>query len=1363
MSTEERIEYCKRRGLCVSCGEIRTHKITRPFRQRTPITNHEVKNGMCLVCNPHLKDVTSHRYGGVADVAVTRGPPPTISHGASSPTMSPDVSSGTIRPSASRERLHVARGGPSDPQNSAQRHWVELARVNTASAAFRASQSVQELSDRSAIPSSADGLDAVPVFISERAQSAGAAFGADAPQSPAEADLLYGWVAPRGSGNGLGRPKIISREISNGVEKDAWDVVKSMRESPQDCANLSRQMHRLRAIGKNQAAAVYEVIEVMKRHPRDSRLQAAGCGAVWGVTALDDDQKLEAVDAGAVEAVVGGMKATRDDARLATWGLGCLSCLSVGTGARGTVMEQGALDAVVSSLMAHPREPGVFEWAARLLYSLVEPHVYAGEEDADELREEIADTRMVIKEFRSSARLFPGLIRAMQFHPASFVAQEWSLRFLWVLLTSDTAAGLSESSHSNRGDEDDESNWKEIEPAQTLLRSITDEGGTKVCMDIFRSRPTTERLQEMALVLFCSATDQASWVGSGNTDQIQSVIELMMAYPQNAWIQEETCALLSVWVSAEDDRKTIFAGMGGLKAVLTAMDNHPSADGIHESACHVIWTLSSTASLWGGDDVLLQRIVSKMVTCLTSHSESTLIQGRSLSALANLFLLEGGQSMGDEASEALLIDAVVSVLLSHSSDPALVERACRALSNGCHSDSFGRVAGAIVDSGGVRAIAKGMAACSEHCAVQEEGLAALCGILSSGRDEHRAAVIESSGVEAIRDAMSGLHNVSLTLLLRGMYAVCTVTLCKKSDQSVVRPGVVDAIVKALSGPHCGSNDLLTRSCLALRNFALVASKTGRSRREEAVPKPGEAMEAVLHVLQQRGDNLILQKEACGALFALSSLCTDASSTPLNPVFQKMARVLDINKGDEIRPFNGPILIEALGAMENLSILAMHGGSMAGLSVGIHIDLHDIDVLIATMYEALQDTFCPDVVDGVFGVLLNLSQEQMYADAVIECGGIVSIIDAMQENEGHEGIERKGCAILSRLSTDNLEVKLCIAETDGIEVIISAMVHNPMKASTQVAACRTLSHLTIDKETRTLITQQGGIVLSLAAMSNHPEDAEVQETACEAICGLSCDVHESVLSESNVLGVVIETMRAHIDCPRVQERALGILQNMAMRSSASKLAVASAGGIKEIVLSIKENMTSPEVLERAFTALWSLAVLDGNQGRIVAADGISIIINGMMVSINTLGVQKQACGCLCTLSSNSKCKRLIKGNSGMDAIVFAMWAHLKDESLLVEACRALSSLAVISKDMDGPDDGNHGVVDAVILCMRRYPDSVKLQEITCLALRNLSLSPPNLMLIKQRTDEVEKLLYKAAAKFPGECSQRANQVLTQLFD
>jgi hypothetical protein len=216
----------------------------------------------------------------------------------------------------------------------------------------------------------------------------------------------------------------------------------------------------------------------------------------------------------------------------------------------------------------------------------------------------------------------------------------------------------------------------------------------------------------------------------------------------------------------------------------------------------------------------------------------------------------------------------------------------------------------------------------------------------------------------------------------------------------------------------------------------------------------------------------------------------------------------------------------------------------------------------------------------------------------------------------------------------------------------------------------------------------------------------------------------------------------------------------MRSLAAKREIAKLGGIDIILYAINMFMGSPEVLERAFTTMWSLALLDSNQEAIATAGGVDLVLNGMMAQLNSPGVQKQACGCLCTLSSNSQNNSLIRDADGVDVIVYAMWTHYDSVAVLSEACRALSSIAV---DLHTNEAiiAQDGEINAIITAMRRFPNSAKLQQNACLALQNLLLSPESVDPVKYLTDDIRVVVNTAAARFPLQCTDCSDQVLAQL--
>lgn len=191
------------------------------------------------------------------------------------------------------------------------------------------------------------------------------------------------------------------------------------------------------------------------------------------------------------------------------------------------------------------------------------------------------------------------------------------------------------------------------------------------------------------------------------------------------------------------------------------------------------------------------------------------------------------------------------------------------------------------------------------------------------------------------------------------------------------------------------------------------------------------------------------------------------------------------------------------------------------------------------------------------------------------------------------------------------------------------------------------------------------------------------------------------------------------------------------------------------------MGSPRVLEHAFTTMWSLAVLDQNQAAIGSSqDGIHLVVNSMMANVTDMKVQKQACGCICTLASNTQNQILLRDTGGVDAIVFAMWTHFASEQLQTEACRALAGLAVDVTTNEVMIAGD-SEISAIISAMRHFPNSAKLQQHGCVALRNFMLSAENIDMARNCADDLTNLVLSASSQFPEECADSVEQIIASL--
>jgi hypothetical protein len=268
-----------------------------------------------------------------------------------------------------------------------------------------------------------------------------------------------------------------------------------------------------------------------------------------------------------------------------------------------------------------------------------------------------------------------------------------------------------------------------------------------------------------------------------------------------------------------------------------------------------------------------------------------------------------------------------------------------------------------------------------------------------------------------------------------------------------------------------------------------------------------------------------------------------------------------------------------------------------------------------------------------------------------------------------------------------------------------------------------------------------------------------ENAFTALLNLTSDVHEAELSGSGIIDGVVQTMQNFPNSRSLRENGLGILQNVSMKGAPSKEAIAAAGGIQTVISAIDEFMGTPTVLERAFSTLWSLAVLPDNQVRIAQANGLNMVISAMFSSMDYERVQQQGCGCLCTLATHPENRPAIRDADGASVIVFGMRAHFSSPDYQTAACRALSSISV-------PDHGEDAIaisqdeVNAVIYAMQRFQGVEELQFTACCALLNFVLNP-DLTAISSCLPEMRNAAETAMDIFPERCAEIAEQVIARL--
>jgi hypothetical protein len=1083
------------------------------------------------------------------------------------------------------------------------------------------------------------------------------------------------------------------------VSLEARQLFEAINTNKRQPEMLRPLLHRLRNSGDQQGQSLHDIKELMEIYTSDAKFLTVCCGAMWGVAARSDSLKAKAAETGAISTMLDALSAQSNqrDSDFVQWVFGSISCLAQSTISKQVLIGAGSIALIIESMQWYQTSAAVFEWSCRALYTMV---VCYDENVSDR---DISTSQNNISSICEDGGV-SAILSMMKTHSSEIVSQMWAIKLLWRL--QDRGANLPAS--------------------KKVTEKILAEGGISVCSKILKNRSASPSLFEATAallfnLLMISDNDQIS-----SADCMAATIRKLTDNPEDIDLSVACCDILFFLVS--NDRLE-FKDSEGLKAVLGAMSANINHAPLQRSASNILWAVSYIPAFF--DLSLLKESLEVLVLANEAHSNDVQFLASACGFIANVVTFPTVTS----SDIPYFIPIHAWNLVSHNT--VLHDQAGRALGNICCLCP--KLMKKVIDAGGVKYLVKCYG--SKSTKVIQSVTSALI-VIARQSDDLKRALIDAGCLFACKTRIQAEKSVGLNVSMIELIHLLTESRHFFSEDI---PGdmfqaIIEAVKLDLNNPQ-----LIENTCGALRNLLLQTVSESNYFDFTGL------VDTMIEILNVRSATVDIKRDVCLVLWTYIAKQRKFSAELLEKTTRTIVEVMRVHKGDE-NPYNSGLQTAAFGALSSIT--------SAARDQSINLSPEDVEVIIGVAYMVMEyDRNNIDALENFLDTMLNLAT--ISQALFIECGGAVVVIDTMVEHESIESIQERGCTILATLSAlESIQVNLCIAETDGIDMLVSALAIFSANKKIQLDVCAAFSFLSVEQESRMLISSQGGLMLIVNAVKTCRDDTKFLEVACSALLNLSADVDELVILDSNIVPTVVEAMRFNPNADRFQIKALGVLQNISMKSAAAKRVIADAGGINVVLTVMKELIGSADVLDRAFTTLWSLAVLEKNQVEISRQGGIELVVNGMMANISYWNVQKQACGCLCTLSSNSHNKTRIREAGGVDAIVFAMWAHYDSEPLQREACRALSCLAVnvqTNEVMIATD----GEINAIISALRLFPDSQKLQEHACVALRNFMLSADNVDLIKTNSSEVRRLMIHALNRFPEKCTDRANQVLASL--
>eukprot|EP00727_Mastigamoeba_balamuthi_P009803 m51a1_g5445 hypothetical protein (882) ;mRNA; r:194469-197411 len=576
---------------------------------------------------------------------------------------------------------------------------------------------------------------------------------------------------------------------------------------------------------------------------------------------------------------------------------------------------------------------------------------------------------------------------------------------------------------------------------------------------------------------------------------------------------------------------------------------------------------------------------------------------------------------------------------SSSSTEATAARALQRLRD-CAASSA-RNAAAAVAEGALDAVPAAMRAHAAELPVQLAALGALTSLLGEEACAPPAAVFEGVLAAMRAHAMSGEAQARACAVLRACVAASPREACAR----VAAMAGAYSVVGAMSA-HCGSVDVQTQACAVLA--ALAADEGAR----ESVAASG-GLGTILAAVKAFWSNAALMDVACQAVAGV--VCGTKDGVELFVRIGGIEMLANVAREYHTSSKIVGDCFAALSAVGTTSEVPRDLLTRANL-VGVALDAlreHPDNVRVAetscALLRSLASTEGHAAISSGGGVELVVGAMKRFADsaavqdsamgalvylvsssaknvaAVSRCAGVEATVAAMQAHRVSDGVQKRGCQLLSKYATvvgEEQHIQRC----GGIKAVVDAMLQYPAHAEVQRSACTALHNLILNAtENNAAVIEYGGLPAVCAALRTNPQVKEIQQLGCfivRRLMTVSPEVVKAVFRDGGV-EIAVSALRSHPTVAPVLVHACGILYTLAhLRSPKVTQTIARAGALEAMVASMNASPTNAELCSKACAAIkWIIAESPDNAAILVGCGGVDVISTALVMHQTTPIIQE----------------------------------------------------------------------------------------------------------------------------------------------
>jgi len=1400
LSPQERDSVAKSKGLCNKCGKV-THKVTA--LRSVPLNNDDVKNGVCLICHPEQRGAVKEKKSNGREkknngnrLSLVRGA------GGKASKLLGDVALPPMPKKASGRRRTRFK---EFKQNHSQ-HSFKSDADGSGSNGLRSSLTGRKPIFKRAptyghvnnATSTSNNLSAASAFSHGGVVPLSGSLTMDPLRQKHMLIKMGGQRKMSGSRRDLNKSTMkIKHDFSAPKNnEDAWDIVKEMRGNPLDIELLIRKCHELRSIGTNSAGALYEIIEVMNRHPGERNLQFAAIGALWSVSADgDDDSKAEAIDAGAATVIINALKIFPGDVNLVCWGIGALSSFAEGITGRGSLINSGVIDTLESVLEKYYKAESkvacaICYWVFRCLLLMVISYddnfmsfmnsVTADltmndvELDRDELEVFIKTLskhniiHLVVSAMASSSMDAQTLSTAFTF--LCHVPNECYIDDEWESLSKVVPPVIQEKTYASF-------------PVMKLLAfAIQCElmkkdpsfpsslSGTSDAVREALGKLTPRRKRPSTLSSRTSSVDSNSSKSSsgssrsffgGRRASFASQNDMNSDRPPDHIITDIMIYTLSHALTYSDIVLGFTESKTALKSAIHILgaDEAPMFSKI--SCCWIIF------GVFRGSDTIKNTTFTRQAA---GSIQSAMIKHQSSPHLLTIgFAALSAAGKGITHVKAL-VDMVLGLKSKFPDEKSLLKEACRFLSNCCESKQD---VDYVLSAGGLE-LATILLNDEEKSQGREAVHLVYKFVLFAG-----SSILTLDKYHAILNVRDlAKHNV---LLAAEMVYCLTKAVTVRSDafEEEIKGSLRNSIrrltrndskgilypvaetfmffdfVVEVSEVFGNNRNFMKCACLAIKHIALTAQ---RAKLKLEVERP-------ISVVQKALANLKGLHAPIDAIWAM--LGVDHAS--LGP---DIARDVTLSMIDCINGSMGMYGHQFLESVVHASLAVLSFIFSEQKNVKRKKDVLEletvekvVELVLAIFFSCLdKHGNFPSIFKFGFRLLQSLCDDHNTCGIIIKHGGIVAVIDAMMTNSEDVAIQTSGCIILRSLSEiDNMSA-MNVVEADGVDLLLDIVTTPDTDLGVIAAAMRAILSLSLGQESRLVVEQEGGISVISEAMSEFTDSAQVQETGLATLCFLAAEVDDSFLEASSFFTTVHNALTHHQGNANVHQHGFALLEMLSLKCDAIRNNFVSSGCINCVIEAVMTKEYPSRVVANAFEILINLMIdSEGCRQMISTPEMLEATIFSMMLHIECYKIQLDGCQLLfemCKIIDNSH----IVEAGGVKASLCAMMAHSISEDIQTVACTLFCHLSPDLACLDGGSSGSNlgpNILEAILSAMDNFPGSQQVQAKGTHALEKMVERKELRDHTKSELPRIRNALRNATRVCPTECAVKASAIQTYL--